>query len=60
MTDYQEKLFNTTPYRFKVELEYKNKEYTHVFYATHLLELSEKIEDKFPNSRIISVVGGGQ
>lgn len=44
--------------RFKVVVMYKTHEITHVFQAEHLEELEEMIMKKFPNSKIISIIGG--
>ena len=48
-----------TPMRFKVVVLYKKQEITYIFHAVHLQELCELVQDEFPNSKILSVIGGG-
>jgi len=48
-----------SPMRFKVELLLNGREFTHIFYAIHLQELSEKIDTEFPKATILGIIGGG-
>ena len=47
------------PMKFKVELIHQQRNITHIFYAFTLGELTDKIKEKFPKAKIVSIIGGG-
>ena len=50
---------DSTPTRFKVELEMNKRVFIQVYFATHLTDLFNQIADEFPKAKILSVIGGG-
>lgn len=50
---------DSTPCRFKAELEMNNRVFVKIYFAIHLTDLFTQIEDEFPKAKILSVIGGG-
>ena len=50
---------DSTPCRFKAELEMNNRVFIKIYFAIHLTDLFTQIEDEFPKAKILSVIGGG-